>query len=154
MRTLATLLGLPRIDLARLSAALFMLLVAVALAVMGAVRVVDALQIGFLTVVHPALAALFTGLITLGVAFALVGASRTYLRHRRKPKPETAAAAAAGAEMVAQIFDIVRKNPGRAAAAAAALGFLVGSNPGARKTLNDMLGGDEGGPKAKTPPRD
>jgi uncharacterized membrane protein len=101
------------------------------------------LHLAFLTLVHPALAALSTGLITIGVAFALVGLARAYLRTRRRPRPDTAAAAAAGAEAVAQVVDIVKKNPGRAAAVAVAIGFLVGSNPKARKTLNEALGSSD-----------
>lgn len=149
---LMSLLGVPRIDPVRLAVALMLLLVAAVFSLMGAVRVVDAVQLGFLTVVHPALAALFTALTLFAIALVLVGMSRSYLRYRRRPRPDTAAAAAAGAEVVAQLFDIIRKNPGRAAGVAAAIGFLVGSNPSARKTLNEALGAS-GGPKAKPKPK-
>ena len=137
MRTLAALLGLPAISLGRLATGLGLIVIAVALAVAGLIRLIDTLQLALMLALGPVLASLVTALIVILLAGMLGAIGRVYLRPR--PRVQNAAAAGAGAEMVAQVLAMVRNNPRIAAAGAALIGVLIGASPDLRRSLNEVI---------------
>jgi len=149
VRALTVLLGLPSISFARLGFALALFVLALVLAIAGFIQLVGALRLALLMwTAAPALASLLTGLILLLLGGLLVIVARHYLR-RRVTMPQ-AAALGAGAEVTAQLMTLIRRNPGSAALLVALVGFVVGTLPGLRRALADVLGPAK--PKRRPPP--
>ena len=149
MATLTALLGLQRVTCARLGFALALFALALVLVIAAFVKLIDALHLALLLLTaRPALASLIAGLILLALAWLMVIVARLYMR-RRLTTPQ-AAAAGAGAELIAQIVSLIRRNPRQAAMIAAIVGFVVGALPDLRRAINEAL--DGGKPKRRPQP--
>jgi hypothetical protein len=146
--TLTALLGLQRVSFARLGLALTLFALALVLVIAAFVKLIDALHLALLMLTaQPALASLITGLILLALAWLMVIMARLYMR-RRLTAPQ-AAAAGAGAELIAQIVTLIRRNPRQAAMIAALVGFVVGALPDLRRAINDVLNGGKPKPRPR-----
>jgi hypothetical protein len=143
------LLGLQKVSFARLGLALALFALALVLVIAAFVKLIDALHIGLLMLTaEPALASLISGLILLVLAWLLVILGRLYLR-RRLTVPQ-AAAAGAGAELIAQVVTLIRRNPRQAALIATIVGFVVGALPDLRRAVSEAL--NMGKPKRRPQP--
>lgn len=131
------LLGLPAISPTRLLTGLALLIAALVLVVIALLRLIDTVHVALMMSLHPVTAGFVTTLIVLLFAAGLAVLGRVYLRPR--PRRQNAAAAGAGAEMVAQLIGMVRKNPGTAAVGAAVLGALIGSTPELRRSFESII---------------
>jgi hypothetical protein len=137
VRSLSLLLGLSPIDPRRLVLGALLMLVALALVIVGALYLVMTVDRALLQSLDPPLASLITALIVLVVAGAVGAIGFASMRPRKVPPP--AVAADPNVEIVAQLFTLVRRNPGQAALLAAVAGLVLGTFPEVRRTLEDLL---------------
>jgi hypothetical protein len=147
VRSLPLLLGLTPVSLRRLALGALLMLVALALLIVGALYLVVTIDRALLRSLDPPLASLLTALIVLVVAGAIGAIGFACMRPRRAPPPPVAADPTA--EIVAQLFTLVRRNPGQAAVMAAVAGLVVGVVPEVRRALEGLLKSE---PRPRDPP--
>ena len=125
---LAALLRLGRADGRKLGLALGGFAAALVLALLAVARLVDAIALAFLELLHPALASLATALVVALIALALFGVARLWLQvavasGRKRSSDDLSAATVA--VMLARLKKLVRTNKKEAALAAVLAGVLA-----------------------------
>lgn len=143
---LAALLRLPGADPRKLSRAAWGFAAALVLMGIALIYLVDALALGLLELMHPALASLTTAVIVLLFAVALFGIARLWLKvalATARKRPIGGLNAANVATMLTGLRKVVRTHKKEAALAAALAGVLASA----------VLGGSTSG-QAKNNPGD
>jgi len=135
---LAALLGVPRLNPARLMVALAVSIVAGGLAIAGVIELAEALRAALLTMLHPAWVSLIIGLLILLIA-AVLGVVGHRLSRPLPPPPMPERPRGDGSEVLAEALRWARAHPQQATVMAAVLGFVAGAVPEARKALEDIL---------------